>query len=401
MVTADSRPRSPSLFHLGCYAFVSLGVSAALLGPALPALAERAQTSLQQIGLIFTSMSLGYLLSAPVISAASRIMSTRTVLMISPLVVIASMVTLALGRSLEAFMLATFLLGLGQSGTQVSYNAIFGAEASGAAASARLNRLNAFFGVGALVGPLLVAAGYRLGDPAAAFWISALMALPLTFGAAVWTGTPTAQFVAPPAGASIGQPTNPLRTPALILMCLTMALYVGCEVAFSGWTAEFARRVAGVDMAQAAIAVSAFWLGLTTSRYFSHALVSRIAPAEFVFVLLAVSALGLAVMLLSAGTLWLALAGAFVVGLGCGPFYPTLVAIGIHRYPGSARLVASVLTSAGSLGAFFLPAVVGVAMSVQAAYAWSLLLAMFGVIAVLWAFTRRLLYRPDVTETRA
>lgn len=394
MSTAASRLRAPSLFEFACYAFVSLGVSAALLGPALPALAERAGASLEQIGLIFSSMSIGYLLSAPIISAASRVFSTRGMLMVSPLLVIASMALLALGRSLEVFMLATFLLGLGQSGTQVSYNALFGAQASSAEASGRLNRLNAFFGVGALVGPLFIAAGYAWGDPSSAFWVSAAMAVPLTLGAAALVGPGMNLSAPPPSGAHTRPRQNPLRTPALIVMSLAMAVYVGSEVAFSGWAAEFTRRTAGVDAAQAAFAVSAFFLGLTLSRYFSTAAVTRIAPTTFVYVLLGVAAGGLTVMMLSAGSLWLALAGAFIVGLGCGPFYPTLVAIGIHRYPESARLVTSVLTSTGSLGALFLPALVGVALGAQTTSAWLLLLAMFGAIAVLWAVAQRWLGFP-------
>jgi fucose permease len=280
----------------------------------------------------------------------------------------------------------------------VSYNALFGTQASSAEASARLNRMNAFFGIGALVGPLFIAAGYRLGDPSAAFWVSAAMAIPLTLGAAALIGPDMSLSVAAPASAAATAAAtrqhSPLRSPALILMSLTMAVYVGSEVAFSGWAAEFARRTAGVDVAQAAFAVSAFFLGLTVSRYFSNTLVARIAPATFIYVLLGVSAFGLIVMMLSAGALWLALIGAFIVGLGCGPFYPTLVAIGIHRYPDSARLVASVLTSAGSLGALFLPALVGVALGAQALSAWLLLLAMFGVIAVLWAVAQRWLRFP-------
>jgi FHS family glucose/mannose:H+ symporter-like MFS transporter len=251
--------------------------------------------------------------------------------------------------------------------------------------------MNAFFGVGALVGPLFVAAGYRLGDPTAAFWVSALMALSLSIGAALWTDASlTTTAPAPNDAASLAK-QNPLRTPALILMSLAMALYVGSEVAFSGWTAEFTRRTVGVDAAQAAIAVSVFWLGLTLSRYFSHAVVRRIAPVVFIYLLIATSAGGLIVMMVSAGALWATLAGAFVVGLGCGPFYPTVVAIGIHRYPLSARLVASVITSAGSLGALVLPALVGVVLSEQVLNAWLLLLVMFSAIALLWTITRRYL----------
>src|SRR5262245_57250527 len=115
----SSREGFTPLFILGCYAFVSLGVSAALLGPALPTLASRAGVSLEQVGFIFTTMSLGYLASAPLISLLGPRIGTRNMLIFSPLLVMVAMALLALGAQLSVFFVATFLLGLGQSGTPV------------------------------------------------------------------------------------------------------------------------------------------------------------------------------------------------------------------------------------------------------------------------------------------
>jgi fucose permease len=378
---------SSVLFALACYAFVSLGISAALLGPLLPTLAARANAGLEQIGVIFTWMSLGYILSALIINTLGAKVGARGMLIASPLVVILSMTLLALGERLDVLFLGGCLLGLGQSGTQVAYNTIFGAQSGESAA--KLNRLNAFFGLGALVGPLLVSVSYIfVADGGLAPWAAAVMALPLTVGAIAVRSVPSR------AGAPSASHDHRrlLTSPTALLLCLMMALYVGCEVAFSGWTAEFTRRAVSISPAQAASAVSVFWAALAFSRYFANLALARIPPIQLVGVLFGVALLGLLIMLTAyqvGAAAWL---GAAVVGIGLGPIYPTLVSIGIQKFPFAARMITSALTSVGAVGALFIPALTGAAMEIGAASgteAWLLLIGVLLAVLALWGSTRR------------
>jgi len=384
------RAPGSALFVLACYAFVSLGVSAALLGPLLPTLAARAGTGLDQIGVIFTCMSLGYVLSALIINTIGVRIGARGMLIVSPLVVIFSMTLLALATRLELFFLGGCLLGLGQSGTQVAYNTLFGAQSTGN--TARLNRLNAFFGLGALVGPLFVSASYVLaGDGRLAPWAAAVMALPLTLGALAARQSPGRSDAQPARGGA----GHLLASPAAWALCLIMALYVGCEVAFSGWATEFPRRVIGIGTAQAASAVSVFWAALAVSRYFANLALRRLPPAQLVGALFAVSLFGLIIMLTAEQVSAAAWLGAAVVGIGLGPIYPTLVAIGIQQFPFAARMITSALTSVGAVGALFIPALTGAAMELGAASgteAWLLLAGVLLLVLVLWGAARRSLH---------
>jgi len=387
------RDASSPLFLLGCYAFVSLGVSAALLGPALPTLAAKANVGLDRIGLIFAWMSLGYLTSAPIINTIGARLGTRGMLVVSPLIVISSMVLLALGARLAILFAGGYLLGLGQSGTQVAYNAMFGAQQDRERASAVLNRLNAFFGVGALIGPLLVSASYAaIGEGTLAFWVAAAMALPLTLGALLTrNGWPPSSAQLSP-GRDAGAARRLLASPAAWVLCLVMALYVGCEVAFSGWATEFTSRTTGVGTAQAAVTVSIFWAALAISRYFVNAVVGRLSSAVLVVWLFGVAIAGLSVMIgmgWMSGAAWL---GAGLVGIGFGPIYPTLIAIGIQRFPFAVRMIASALTSAGAAGALLVPALTGVVMDATAAGAsgaWLMLTGLLVVIVIIWQASRR------------
>jgi fucose permease len=392
------------VFLLGCYAFVSIGINASLLGPALPTLSARTQASIEQVGFMFTAMSVGYLSSAPIIHFTSRHVSRQGMLIISPLIVIASLLLFALGQSLVVIFLAAYLLGLGHSGTQVTYITAVGTMFEGRQVSSSLNRLNAFFGLGALVGPVIASVSYASFNTAdLAFWVAILAVLPLTIGALALTRTFKAGASSEPrANRNTQSDRSVLRSPVFWGMCAVMGIYVGSEVAFSSWATEFTRLTAGVDVATAALAVSAFFLGIGLSRYFTDVFVKRIAPVNFIIATVAVTVAGLGVMLLAGGYLGM-LIGALLVGLGCGPVYPTLVAIGINRFRNSAQLVSSVLTSTGSIGAFFLPALTGFVIGGAAAgavNAWLLLAVMFTSIIVMWLFLRPSLISDDLTEAK-
>lgn len=392
------------LFLLGCYAFISLGINAALLGPALPTLAARAHVSIEQVGFMFTAMSIGYLSSAPIIHFATRRLSRRDMLIISPLIVILSMALFALGQSLAIILIAAFLLGLGNSGTQVTYITSIGTMFEGRRVSSALNRLNAFFGIGALVGPVIAAISYAtFGTADAAFWIAIVAGLPLIIGALALTKMFKAGASEEPRATRNAQSDRGvLRSPIFWGMCLVMGIYVGSEVAFSSWATEFTRITTGETVARAALAVSAFFLGMALSRYFTDVFIKRIAPVNFIIVATATSIAGLLVMVVAGGFIG-TLIGALMVGLGCGPVYPTLVAIGINRFRDSAQLVSSVLTSTGSIGAFFLPTLTGFVIGgavAGAVNAWLLLAGMFSSIIVMWLFLRPSLIDKDQTQAK-
>jgi FHS family glucose/mannose:H+ symporter-like MFS transporter len=278
----------------------------------------------------------------------------------------------------------------------VSYNTVVGLQYEGAKSSGALNRMNAFFGIGALIGPLIVSLGYSLlSNPDVALWFSAACALPLSIAAILLGGEVTKLRTAhADASATQTNQTSTMRqvfaSPVFWVMCAVMGLYVGCEVAFSGWATEYTRRLALTTTAQAAIAVSAFWMGLAFSRYFTEALIKRMSPANFMVLTIFVAMMGLVTMFMTGQWSAPAYGGAFIAGLGFGPIYPTLISIGIQRFRSAAQLVTSVLTSAGSLGSLFLPTLTGYVLTRSSPiHAWLLLLGALTVTTGLWLLVRK------------
>lgn len=382
---------------LGYFVFITLGINVAQLGPALETLSQRTGAGLAELGYIFALMSVGYLLSAPVIGSLRHGASLRPLLCAAGLIVV-SLVLFITATSLWIVLCAALLLGFGQACTQVGFITLIGTQLGGESdSSSRLNRVNAFFGVGALVGPLFVSLSYRWLDSALpAFWIAVALDLILMLIALrmpLPAVTPAADG-APPADLS---DAALLRKPAMLALIAIMAVYVGAEVAFSSWTTTFTGLSTSADVAAASLSSSVFFGGLAFSRYFASVLLSRVTTLRALFLLLGLSACGVALMLLPFASLPLALLGSTLAGIGYGPVYPTLVSAAIARFPHQARSVSSMVTSSGSIGAVAIPALTGIVIEGAGglSIAWGMQLAAIAAMMLMLVGMRRALLKQE------
>lgn len=381
---------------LGFYTFVCIGINASIIGPALPDFAARSGASLDQVGLLFTPFALGYATSVFIMSPIGARLGMRALLLAGATCLLVSLALLLLGRSLPLIYLGAYLLGLGQSGTQVGYNALVGLQA-GHNAPRMLNRLNAFFGVGALTGPLFVSLGYSLfGGASFAFLMAWLLSLPLWVGAWRW------RDVVAPAGARDTAGPDParlslshlLRQPALWLLGIVASIYVSSEVAFSGWVAVYAERGSGVSAAQSALLVTAFFAAFTLGRYAADPVSRRLKPPAIVSGAIALTMLGLLMMIALPGVFAAHLAGALVVGFAMSPIYPILISYGIRLFPRAATLVTGFVTSMAAVATLAIPSLIGVVMAGQGiTAAWGLLLLIVAALGGGWALLRGMLVR--------
>lgn len=389
--------KSSYLIIYACFVFVTLGINVALLGPSLRTHSLHTGASLSELAYLFTTLSIGYMLSMPVFARLDARGTTR-LLMIAPAILAASMTSLALSRTLVQVLLSALVMGFGQSVVQVGLTTMLGVHLHGQSdASARLNRVNAFYGVGALLGPVLASISYRnTGESTASYWVAVALSTVLLL---VGLFTPILRSGGTPQSRdAMGKPESLrqlLRQPIVWIMSIFSGLYVGVEIAFSGWTTEFTFRSTGADLATAAIAASLFFAGVTISRYFANVVVNRVPVALLLLLLCIVAGLGTAWMLFPGLTVLTAYAASLMVGIAYGPIFPTLISTAIRLFPGSAPKVSSVVTSAGSLGAIFVPAGIGIVL-VQPngmTMAWVLQLMVIASMTLVWLAAQRHLPR--------
>ncbi|MGX7673224.1 MFS transporter [Plantactinospora sp. DSM 117369] len=406
-----TRPARRPVVLLAYAAFVLVGLSAGVGGVLLPAQIDDYGVDKATIGITFFTFSAGFLLAGITTGGLIDRLGTRAALAVGGGAFVLAGLYTALRPPFLAFVAVQVVAGYGIGVLESVLNAHL-SELTGA--TTLLNRLHAFFGVGALLAPALAAWMLRSLPWTAVWLVLALAGLPLVVGFLLAypkrrgpdDGGPTAAGGAaavggpPPGEAGVpGRPGNggllvaALRQPAVVLAAVFLAVYVGLEISVGNW--GFSLLVGGYDQSEvlAGYAVSGYWLGLTAGRFLISPLATRagLTPA-------ATSAGCLVGVTVSAVLAWAvpvaAVASVALVLLGffLGPLFPTAMAM-VPRLTAS-RLVPTaigVLNGVSVIGGAVFPWLAGAIA--QGVGAWTLLpfavVLAVGQLAIWWRLARR------------
>lgn len=314
-------------------AFVLVGVSAGVGGVLLPAQMADYGVDRSKIGITFFVFSAGFMLAGSVVGALMERFGTRTTLAGGVAVFVASALYTATRPPFAGLLVVQLFLGCGIGVVESVLNTHL---ARLPRAAARVNRLHAFFGVGALVGPLLATWMLRSWPWQRVWLVIAMATAVLLLG--VLALVPKAGWSVPghapapaaaPASASAGRGllAAAVREPAVVLIALFLAVYVGLEISVGNWGFSFLVDGRSQSQLVAGYALSGYWLGLTAGRFVISPAASRAGLSE-----VGVSFLCLVGVLVACGLVWLspgpaAAAGFALLGFFLGPLFPTAMAI--------------------------------------------------------------------------
>jgi FHS family Na+ dependent glucose MFS transporter 1 len=373
--------------------FVAVGLATAVLGPTLPGLAERTQSQLGQASVLFTALSLGYLVGSLWGGRLYDRVPGHPV-MVGALAIMAA--TLAAAPAIPQFwvLAATLLiLGVAASTMDVGGNTLL-VWVYGQQVGPYMNALHFFFGLGSLLSPIVVAQAIMLsGDIAWAYWALALLVIPAT----LWLlRVPSPRAPADPAGnASDAQPPKTQERLLLALIVLLFVLYVGAEAGFGGWIYTYAVTLDLSDETTAAYLTSAFWGALTMGRLLAVPIAARVHPRWILLVDLGGCLASVGILLLWPGSpaaTWLGTCG---LGFAMASIFPSLVSLSERHMAISGRITGWFLAGA-SLGGMTLPWLMGQFFeslgprSIMAAIGIDLLAAVAAFAVLMLHTTRRL-----------
>jgi len=330
-------------------AFVAIGMSGGLLGPALPHLAERTGATMGQIAILFTARALGNMLGSVVSGAlVDRFPGHRVIIAMLGLMA-AGLVAVPFSQALAMLTAVVFLLGFCEVSINAGANTLL-LWTHGPASPPWISALHFCFGLGNMLVPLLLVAALALtGHFHLAFWGVGLYAL-LLIGPLARQQSPAAPAPRPEADADRPAP-DPWR---LSLFLLLFALYVGMEVTFAGWITAYATLI-GTPPGSAALLVTLFWVTLSAGRLLAIPLLRRTTPWRVLWL-----CLGLALLTTLALHLgWLPLpAVALLFGLAASAIFPTLFGLANQLMAMSGRTTGLIFLAAGS-GAMAVPSLTG------------------------------------------
>ena len=332
-------------------AFIGLGLTEAILGPSLPALASHTHSPLSQISILFTAHSFGYLLGSyqsghlfdrvrghPVI--AGGLVGVGLMIALVPMIPLLWLLALAL-----------FFSGIFAGAVDVGCNALL-IWVHRSKVGPFMNGLHFFFGVGSFLTPIIVAQSILMsGDIHWGYWFIAALTIPMAVLVMRLPSPASPQSQQTSAAGKLD-----LRRVALIM--LFFFLMVGVESSFGGWIYTYATAMKLGSVSGAAYLTSLFWGALTVGRLLSIPIAARFSPRKILIGDITGALISISLILLfplSQIALWV---GAFGMGFSLASQFPTTFSLAETQMSISGKVTGLFLIGA-SLGGMFTPWLIG------------------------------------------
>lgn len=389
---SESSPASeahfrPSALAAATATFVLTGATASLYGPLLLGFAHHFHLTVPAAGTVISVNFAGALPGVLCGWLGVKRASGGLVLAVSSIVLAAGAIGAALSPRWTLFLLSVFVIGLGFGGLDFSLNTLL-ARTSLVGRVHRLSVANAGYGVGAVIGPLLVVALHPRHFPTLFVGIGAL---------AVALATLYRGVHAPPLRAEVHQrrvsSMRAQRRPILVTFVVAYVLYVALETSSSGWMATQLHGE-GHTESLAGLVTAGFWAGLAVGRVLGAPLFRRSSDKILVLgglggvIVLSVSALSTAVAPFTYPVMGLVMASVFPMGL---IWYTVLCP---HDGDGLALMILFMMAG-GVIG----PGLESLMVSAFSVHVIPVVIAAFA-LADLFVFASALRFRPLVATER-
>lgn len=236
-----------------------MGAMASIYGPLLDAFSRRFHESMPTAGLVISVNFFGALVGVLLGWLGVKHVRGGVVLSSSAALMAVGVMASALVRPWALFVIAVFVIGLGFGGLDFSLNTLLTRTVEKGRAL-RLNVANAGYGVGAVVGPLLVVALHPNNFPT----LFAIIGV-----AGLIVSTLNRNVHAPALQGEDHQHRTSMRKaerrPILITFVVAYVLYVSLESSSSGWIATQIHGI-GYSQSEGSFVTAGFWAGLAIGR---------------------------------------------------------------------------------------------------------------------------------------
>lgn len=268
--------------------------------------------------------------------------------------------------------------------------------------------LHCCWGIGASAGPVVMgwALGSAYGWPAGYLVIGAMqaaIALALLASLPLWKHERDADgsdvTATEPAQADEGRAPlsnrELLRLPGAKASIASFGLYCALEGSIGLWISSYLVMARSVDAVTAASIVSLFFLGITVGRFVSGAVTGLLGSEQQICIGQALIALGVACLVLAPvqTLLWVAVG---LIGFGCAPIYPSIVALTPTRFGRSASQgLVSLQMACAYAGSSLVPPVFGIVAGAGGAWSIPWMLALLLAADALFAHRASVQTRKD------
>lgn len=240
-------------------AFILLGATSSLFGPLLVTFSHHFHVSLPGAGEVLIVFFVGALVGVLPGWWGLKRTTGRRVLNVSLVVMAAGTLAAGLEHSWRVFLVAIFVLGLGFGSIDMGLNVLLSRTAAEGRAH-RLSFVNAGYGLGAVICPLLVVVAHPRNFPGFFVTISLVAVVLTTFNRGVHAPALRAETLQDRVTSARAQ-----RWPILVSFIGAYVVYVAVETSASGWMSSQLQR-GGYSASVGSVVTAGFWVGMTIGR---------------------------------------------------------------------------------------------------------------------------------------
>ena len=351
------------------WGFIVLGAGGTILGPALLSILATYHMPDSAASILFVAGTIGYTLAVLIGGPASDRFGKRRVMIGGTAAYVVGLCGFALAPSWLLAVVAMFVSGVGSGTIDSGMNALVNDISAPEGHATEQSLLHSFFGLGALLGPLLIGAFLALHGGWRPAYLVVAAGSALLLGMLARLHVPAREV--PAGGVNLRSVLLLARNRLMIVLTLLIGIYVGAELLLGDWLEAYLQRSIHMDKVGASNSVSLYWGGLMVGRLLS-AVLSRYLSATAILFGTTALALVSSIVLVLTSSMPVALIALTGCGLGFSAIFPLVMALAGERFPESTGSVAGLLTGAASLGGAIFPALSGVlaqAFGVRAALA--------------------------------
>ncbi|MGE5139557.1 MAG: MFS transporter, partial [Rudaea sp.] len=365
----QSIPRSKiNVLMLAYVAFIMLGLPIGLLGVAWPTLRADFSLSLDAMGLLLVSSTVGYILASFFIARLINRFGIGSLLIFSTLASAVALIGYSLAPTWSVIVGIGALGGFGGGVLDAGLNTYLAAEYK----ESEMQWLHACFGLGATLSPLImtVSLSQFLSWRPGYLFVGILMILMTAAFWLTYSAWKAPRKIAETAAESGEQPLGlmdyqtsvwaSLLHPQTWIGILLFLLYCGAEFTLGNWTYTLFTEGRGISPQIAGIWAGGFWAVFTIGRVLGGLYAHRVRLNTLMLGAMLLGLVGSVIFWWNPLPL-VGVLGVFVVGFAMAPIFPGLVSSTSGRVGANhAANTIGIQMAAANLGGALLPALAGI-----------------------------------------
>ncbi|MDY0289822.1 MAG: MFS transporter [Sphaerochaeta sp.] len=369
--------------------FISLGLPDAVLGSAWPVMHVDLGLPLWSAGIIAATTSMGTVISALFSTKVIARFGTGKVTLTSVLMTALALVGFSFSHHIGLLLIFALPLGLGAGSVDTALNNYVALHYK----ARHMSWLHSFWGVGASLGPAIVALALALGYSYRGGYLAIgglqlMLAIILALSLSRWRD----QKVRGGHEESKGN-REVLKVKGVGSALMTFFLYCALEIATGLWATTYLVQVKGLDPTKAALWGGLYYIGITVGRMLSGFITFRVSNNQMTFGGLALCLTSLLLFLSpNANVAGFALV---LLGLGSAPIFPSM----IHETPrrfgvGASQAIIGLQMATAYVGNTVMPPLVG-ALASTVGLVWLPLLQALLVLGMMGTVGRLMLLQKN------